>query len=183
MSTMHPMLAPSTTQRHRGTIAARSAMRCRCRGGWRAGAGSRKGYCHRQMVDFDGRRCPLSGRGRDHLAGDAGGLPRLGPRLRLRPALAHLGSAVRAARPVARPGDRRHRRQACVLREGYYAVSFLQAPSASTSSDPHHHRASPAPGPPGPRPAPPRPTGRLGRGRHPRRPPVGGLSASHATTR
>lgn len=54
----------------------------------------------------DGRRGALPGRGRHHLAGDACGLSRVGPRLRLLPALAGQGPARRVPRPAAGPGVR-----------------------------------------------------------------------------
>lgn len=51
---------------------------------WMNGKGGQpEGYCHRQMIGD-----PVSGGQRDQVAGDACGLPRLGPRLRLLPPLA-----------------------------------------------------------------------------------------------
>lgn len=55
----------------------------------------------------DGRRGALPDRGRHHLAGDARGLPRVGPRLRFLPALAGQGPDLRVPRPAARPGPHR----------------------------------------------------------------------------
>ncbi|SDS57242.1 hypothetical protein SAMN05216371_0186 [Streptomyces sp. TLI_053] len=59
----------------------------------------------------DGGRGALPGRGRHRLAGDACGLPRMGPRPRVLPALAGQGSVRRVPRPAARPGPQDCRRR------------------------------------------------------------------------